>query len=201
MTKRNEILVPLTLLGLLINWQGVIAHGGVGMEDDMCLIKIGFLEAHFTGYQPLTNATEEFCEDIPKVGSSVFVIDYLHDFLKEMQVDFRIVRDVNEIGVFANWDDIKNIVDIDSVTVYHLPPQKRPGGTLTAKYEFKEGGGYIGVVTAIHPEKEKTYRSVFYFQVGGSGLGYIPLFVALVILAQAVYFFNNRLANKRAMVS
>jgi hypothetical protein len=201
MTKGKTFLASLTLFAILIGWQGAFAHGGVGMEDDMCVIKIGFLQAHFTGYQPLTNATEEFCEDIPEVGSSVFVIDYLHDFLKEMQVDFRIVRDVNEIGVFANWDDIRNITDIDSATVYYSPLQKRPRGTLTAKYEFKEGGGYIGVVTAVHPEKEKTYRSVFYFQVGGSGFGYIPLFVALVILVQAVYFFNNKLANKRAKAS
>ena len=193
--------MPLILAALLISSRAALAHGGVGMEDDKCVIKIGFLEAHFTGYQPLTNATKEFCEDIPEVGSSVFVIDYLHDFLKEMQVDFRIVRDVNEIGIFANWEDIKNIKDIDSATVYYLPPQKLPGGTLTAKHEFQEGGGYIGVVTAIHPEKEKTYRAVFFFQVGGSGFGYIPLFIALVILAQAVYFFNNKLANKRAKAS
>ena len=86
--------IPLYLIWLLACSQNVAAHGGVGMEDDKCIITIGFLKAHFTGYQPKTNGTEEFCEDIPEVARSVFVIEYLHDFLKKMQVDFRIIKDV-----------------------------------------------------------------------------------------------------------
>ena len=73
------------------------------MEDDICVINIGLLKAHFTSYQPQINGSQEFCENIPEVASSVFVIDYLHDFLKEMQVDFRIIRDVNNFGIFASW--------------------------------------------------------------------------------------------------
>ena len=172
------------------------AHGGVGMEDDMCVIKIGFLQAHFTGYQPLTNGTEEFCEDIPEVGSSIFVIDYLHDFLKEMLVDFRIIRDVNDFGIFANWDDITGLEDIEQDTVFYLPPVKRPDGVLTANYAFQQAGGYIGIVTAVHPAKGNIYHTVFYFQVGGADYGYVPLFIALVILAQGLYWFSNRIPSK-----
>ena len=154
----------------------------------MCVITIGFLKAHFTGYQPKTNGNKEFCEDIPEVASSVFVIDYLHDFLKIMQVDFRIIRDSNDFGIFANWEDIAGLENIEQDTVFYQSPEKRPDGVLTINYEFKQAGGYIGIVTAVHPEKEKTYRAVFYFQVGGSNFGYIPLFIALVILAQLLYW-------------
>ena len=125
------------------------------MEDDKCVIKIGFLKAHFTGYQPLTNGTEEFCEDIPEVASSIFVIDYLHDFLKEMPVDFRIIRDVNNFGIFANWDDITSLEDIEKDTVFYLPPVKQPGGVLTAKYDFKQGGKHK---SAIRPEANNSQR-------------------------------------------
>lgn len=183
-------------LALVVIVSGTYAHGGVGMEDDMCVINIGFLKAHFTGYQPKTYGTQEFCEDIPEVASSVFVIDYLHDFLKEMQVDFRIIRDVNKFGIFANWDDITGLEDIEQDTVFYLPPVKRVGGVLTVNYDFQQAGGYIGIVTAVHPEKEKTYHAVFYFQVGGTGYGYLPLIIALLILAQALYWFSNRVPVK-----
>ena len=196
MTISRILLLQLTL-GYLMTWcQDATAHGGVGMEDDVCVIKIGFLKAHFTGYQPKSYGTEEFCEDIPEVASSVFVIDYLHDFLKEMQVDFRIIRDVNNFGVFANWDDITGLEDIEQDTVFYLPPVKQPNGVLTVNYDFQQAGGYIGIVTAVHPEKEKTYHAVFYFQVGGTDYGYLPLFIALLVLAQALYWFSNRVPVK-----
>lgn len=196
MTISRIILLQLTL-GYLMTWcQDATAHGGVGMEDDVCVIKIGFLKAHFTGYQPKSYGTEEFCEDIPEVASSVFVIDYLHDFLKEMQVDFRIIRDVNNFGVFANWDDIIGLEDIEQDTVFYLPPVKQPNGVLTVNYDFQQAGGYIGIVTAVHPEKEKSYHAVFYFQVGGTDYGYLPLFIVLLVLAQALYWFSNRVPVK-----
>ena len=196
MTISRILLLQLTL-GYLITWcQDATAHGGVGMEDDMCVINVGFLKAHFTIYQPKTYGTQEFCEDIPEVASSVFVIDYLHDFLKEMQVDFRIIKDVNNFGIFANWDDIAGLEDIEQDTVFYLPPVKRSDGMLTVNYNFQQSGGYIGIVTAVHPEKGKTYHAVFYFQVGGTDYGYLPLFIALLVLAQVLYWFSNRVPVK-----
>ena len=192
MTKFRNISLQLTLVVLMTGCQAVIAHGGVGMEDDVCVIKIGFLKAHFTVYQPKTYGSQEFCEDIPEVANSVFVIDYLHDFLKEMQVDFRIINDVNDFGVFANWDDVTGLKNIEQDTVFYLPSVKRSDGGLTVNYDFQQAGGYIGIVTAVHPDKEKTYHAVFYFQVGGTDYGYLPLFIVLLILAQALYWFINR---------
>ncbi len=193
----SRILLLQLTLGYLITWcQDATAHGGVGMEDDMCVINVGFLKAHFTIYQPKTYGTQEFCEDIPEVASSVFVIDYLHDFLKEMQVDFRIIKDVNNFGIFANWDDIAGLEDIEQDTVFYLPPVKRSDGMLTVNYNFQQSGGYIGIVTAVHPEKGKTYHAVFYFQVGGTDYGYLPLFIALLVLAQVLYWFSNRVPVK-----
>lgn len=157
------------------------------MKDDMCVIKIGFLKAHFIGYQQTDDGAEEFCEDAPEVADSIFVIDYLHDFLKQMQVDFRIIQDVNDIGKFANWEDISKLSSLEAATIYYLPPAKYPNGVLKADFNFQQAGGYIGIVTASHPEKAKTYRAVFYFQVGGVGYGYILLFFAFLLIAFLLY--------------
>ena len=43
------------------------AHGGVGIEDDKCILRIGSDRAHFAGYQPEHRASQEFCEDFPEV--------------------------------------------------------------------------------------------------------------------------------------
>jgi hypothetical protein len=189
----NFILTPI-LLWLLICGQQTAAHGGVAFDDDVCKLNIGFLQAHFTVYQPLASASEEFCEDIPDATKSVFVMDYLHDFLKQMPVDFRIIKDTHNFGIFAKWDDIVGLGNdqIEADTVFYYPPVIQSDGALTVEYDFQEVGGYIGIVNAQHPTQEKTYHAVFFFQVGGSDWGYIPLFIALVVLAQGVYWFSSR---------
>jgi hypothetical protein len=177
-------------LFLFVN-QSVNAHGGVVLEEDRCVINIGFLTAHFTVYQPETRANEEFCEDIPDVTNSVFVMEYLHDFLREMPLDFRIIRDVNDVGEFARWEDIQAIEDLEAVTVYYRSPAIQTDGNYTTEYAFDEKGAYIGVVTARHPDGERKYNAVFFFQVGGPDLGTIPLFLGLLMLLQLGYWWSS----------
>jgi len=188
-------------LFLLVS-QSATGHGGVVLEEDRCVINIGFLTAHFTVYQPETRANEEFCEDIPDVTSSVFVMEYLHDFLREMPVDFRIIRDVNGVGEFARWEDVQAIDDLEAVTVYYRPAAVQSNGNYTAEYAFADKGTYIGIVTAEHPDGEREYNAVFFFQVGGADLGTIPLFIGLLVLLQLGYWWSNgglrRLRDKAA---
>ena len=170
---------------------GVAAHGGVAFEEDLCLISIDYLKAHFTVYQPETRANREYCEDIPDVSRAVFVMEYLHGFLEEMPVDFRIVRDINEVGKYARWEDVEAIMNLEAATVYYEPPRIEPGGYYTASYTFEEKGTYIGVVTAQHPTEDRVYNAVFYFQVGCTDWGTMPLFAALLILLQTGYWLSN----------
>ena len=192
-TRQSSRLVlgtALALLLMLVN-QSAMAHGGVVLEEDRCIINIGFLTAHFTVYQPETQANEEFCEDIPDVTNSVFVMEYLHDFLREMPVDFRIVRDVNDVGEFARWEDVQAIEDLEAATVFYRPPTIQSNGNYTTEYAFDEKGTYIGVVTAQHPDGEREYNAVFFFQVGGPDLGTIPIFIGLLVLLQIGYWLSN----------
>lgn len=189
-------LLTVFICSLLLNSGNISAHGGVVFEEDRCVLQIGFLTAHFTGYQPQLEGSDEFCEDIPNVGESIFVIDYLHNFLKEMEVDFRIIRDASNLGIYAKWEDIEAMEDIEANTVFYQAPSIESDGVYTASHNFAEKGGYIGIVTAQHPSKDTNYQAVFYFQVGGANYGYLPLFVAFLIAAQGLYWWSNRRSTK-----
>jgi hypothetical protein len=191
------------LLVALLSARNAAAHGGVAFEDDLCVINIDFLQAHFTVFQPESRESDEFCEDIPDVSRAVFVMEYLHSLLPEMLIDFRIIRDVNGVGKYATLDDVLAIEDLEAATVFYEPPRIEPGGFYTASHEFDVKGTYIGIVTAEHPVEDRYYTAVFYFQVGGADLGTIPLFIVLLILLQAVYWFSNggwaKYKQRRAM--
>ena len=188
---RHSYFILFLLLGMSqLPLTPVLAHGGVAFEEDVCLINIGFLKAHFTLYQPLTSGSEEFCEDIPEVSDSVFVLDYLHDFLREMPVDFRIIRDVTDIGVYASWDDVVSIPNLDEVTEFYQKPIIVREGVFKVSHPFSTKGSFIGIVTAQHPVEDKTYHAVFHFQVGGANYGTIPYFVAGILVLQLLYWIS-----------
>lgn len=160
------------------------------IEEDICVIKMGFLSAHFTIYQPATRASEEFCEDIPDVADTVFVMDYLHASLKEMPLSFRIIRDVTDAGIYAKPEDVAAIDDLAAATVFYSPPRVRGGSALKIEHRFEEPGWYIGIVTTRDPRTGKTYETVFPFEVG-SNYGYLPLFVLIGLAAQLGYLVYN----------
>ena len=77
----NRLLPVFLSAALLLTSAPALGHGGVAFEDDVCLISINFLQAHFTVFQPEQSEAEEHCEDIPDVARSVFVMEYLHELL------------------------------------------------------------------------------------------------------------------------
>jgi len=168
-----------------------LAHGGVVAEEDLCVIEIGVFRAHFTIYQPETRASKEFCEEVPDVSNTLFVLDYLHNSLKEVPVDFRIIRDVNGRTTYANWDDMQQIPDLDAVTEYYQPPRIYRDGAMRVEHRFTEAGWYIGIVTTRHPTLDRRYQAVFGFHVGRKSLGYWPLLLLLIAGVQAHYWFSG----------
>ncbi len=183
----KSVAVALALLWSQLSF----SHGGVVAEEDLCLMKMGFLQAHFTLYLPDTHGSEEFCERVPDTGRALFVVEYLHEMMKEMPIEFRIVRDEQGFGIFANRDDVISIPDLDAQTVFHRPLAAEPTGWVTVSHSFDDPGGYIGVVVAENPANGKVYNSVFYFEVGNAGYGYIPLFIALIVGAQLLFFAST----------
>ncbi len=113
----------------------VMAAGGLVLRNDVCVLTIGFYDAHFTAYQPDARGNEEFCEHLPGAGKTIFVIDYLHRSLKEVPVDFRIIRDVTGKGQFVRVEDIDAIGNLDAHTVYYQEPVIQSNGTLMIEHD------------------------------------------------------------------
>lgn len=166
------------------------AHGGVVEEDDLCVIKVNYLRAHFKIYQPQASGHKQFCEDLPVASESVFVMEYQHDSLSEMAVDFRIIRDVTGKGRFARIEDVNEIADIESATVYYRSPIVEPD-VYTVNHSFAEEGDFIGIVSAQHPQTGKIYAAVFPFEVGFTGFGYWPYIIGLLALIQFQFLFMS----------
>jgi hypothetical protein len=154
------------ILLLLVSVPGlVLSHGGVVEEEDLCVIKVNYLRGHFKIYQPLIDGHKDYCEDLPNATETVFVMEYLHDSLADAAVDFRIIRDVTGKGRFARWEDVAEIDDLDSATVFYREPTIDPD-LLTVVHDFTEEGDFIGIVTANVDGDEQIYRAVFPFEVG-----------------------------------
>lgn len=197
MTTRHILIAVLLILGS----QSALGHGGVVEEDDVCVIRINYLKGHFKVYQPRTDGHREYCEDLPAATESVFVMEYLHEGLAEVPVDFRIIRDVTGKGRFARWEDIAAIDDLDAVTVFYRAPVTEPD-VLTVVHDFDAEGDYIGIVTADVGDTDRVYRAVFPFEVGYTGLGYWPLIIGLLVAAQLSYFvMGGRLRRRPGAVT
>ena len=181
--------LALFLIYLLPNQ--LLAHGGVFVEDDLCVIQIGFFKAHFTIYQPEIAGNKEYCEDIPNTGTSLFILDYLHESLNTLPVDFRIIKNVTDHGRATTWQHLSAMNDLEQHTVYYQPDMVVLNGTLEAEYNFTETGHYVGIVTTRQPGNQKIYRAVFPFKVGVSTLGYLPLFIGLILLVELFYLYSN----------
>lgn len=188
--KRTAIrLFEICILSVLLQ-QGAVAHGGVVQEDDLCVIKVNYLRAHFKVYQPRVSGHEQFCEDLPVASESVFVMEYMHDALASMPIDFRIIRDVTGKGRFARMEDVAQIDDLDNVTVFYQPALTEPN-VFTVIHEFSEEGDFIGIVSATQPDTKKVYAAVFPFEVGFTGVGYWPFFIGILVLLQLQYLFMS----------
>jgi hypothetical protein len=174
----------------------VLAAGGVVGESGSCVINIGFYTAHFTIYQPENTTNEEFCEDLPDVGKTVFVLDYLHATLQEVPVDFRIIRDIQSFGRFAKVENIMEIEDLSTQTVFYAPAIIHKDERMMVEFDFTKTGDYIGIVSAGHPSKAIIYHSVFPFTVGNGNFTWWPLILLLLVIFQVRYMVSHGVADR-----
>jgi len=187
----------LVLLVLLATPVTAPAHGSVTNEDDLCAIQIGYFRAHFKIYLPRTRGHDDFCEDLPAAGESLFVMEYVHAGLGDIPIDFRIIRDVTGMGRFARLEDVEAIDDLDAVTEFYRPPSVEPD-VFTVMHTFTEPGDYIGIVTAEPAGTDEAYAAVFPFRVGFTGFGYWPAIVAIIVILQINYLYmSGRLPWRR----
>ena len=194
---RLPLIIAIAVIGNLSSPQASLAHGSVTPDEDLCIIQIGYYRAHFKIYLPLRKGHEEYCEDLPGTGESVFVMEYEHSGLGDVPVDFRIIRNETGQGVFTNLDDVRQIADLDAVTVFHHPAAIQPD-VFTVMHRFEEQGEFVGIVTVKSPDNGKEYTAVFPFEVGFAGFGWWPWFLAAAVLLQLNYLWmSGRLTRPR----
>jgi hypothetical protein len=161
------------------------AHGGVKLEQDECVLKIGPNTMHFIGYQR-TGEEQEFCEDIAQTGPTVIALTAVSPDLRDMAIGIRVVKDVGEAKEQAN---------IDAVTVAYHEPKVYRNGIMTFEHDFKEAGRYVGIVTVTDDLGNK-WVSRFPFTVGvytfmGS-LEYILYGVGFTALCGFLWYMASR---------
>ncbi|MGH6813483.1 MAG: hypothetical protein ACREDM_14480 [Methylocella sp.] len=179
------------LLAMVLFASAAHAHGGVGMVDKRCVLRIGPDIMFFTGYQP-QNSRDEFCDDIPSPGQTVVVLDMQNNELRDMLTEIRIIRDE---GNHTTMNGLPFLTDaelgspqvLDPVTITHVLPKAYPTGTLTFAHTFPEKGKFIGIVTVKNGHGQ-TYVSQFPFSVGEPFIKSIGIYASMVVaLAAAVY--------------
>ena len=170
------------------------AHGSVTPGADLCLIEIGYFRAHFKIYQPARHGHDDFCEDLPTAGYSVFVMEYEHAGLNTAAIDFRIIENPTDLGRFTRLTDVRGLGDLEALTVYHHPAAPQ-ADVFTAAHRFAGTGEFVGIVTVTAPNSGKSYTAVFPFEVGYTDWGYWPYIVVVAILLQLNFLgFSGRLA-------
>ena len=182
------------LLVSILGAQDTLAHGSVVDDEDICQLEIGFLKAHFKIYLPRTHDREEFCEDLPETTESLFVMEYEHDKLSTMSIDFRIIRDVTGLKSFVREEHVATIDDLEAVTVFYHPPTIE-SDVFAVIHQFTEPGWYVGIVTASSDNassNNEQYTAVFPFEVGFTGIGYWVYFMVAIFLLLLFFWYERR---------
>jgi hypothetical protein len=190
MNIMRSIYLLVSCLLFVLYSPSLLAHGSVVAEGDLCLIKIGFYTSHFKIFQPLASKEKEYCEDIPASGESIFVMEYRHQELATVPIEFRIINNITGKGRFAKLEDVQAIKDIDAITVFYQPPTIE-SQVFTALHNFEQEGNFLGIVTVKHPQTDRYYSAVFPFSVGVNSWGMIPMFVGFALLAQLIYWTSS----------
>jgi hypothetical protein len=192
------------LLAMVLSATAAYAHGGVGMVDNRCVLRIGPDIMFFTGYQP-QNSRDEFCDDIPSIGQTVVALDMQNSELRDMVTEIRIIKDE---GNHTTMNGLPFLTDaelgspevLDPVTITHVLPKTYPTGTLTFEHTFPETGKFIGIVTVKNAHGQ-TYVSQFPFSVGkGFGKSF-GIYISMVVGLFAALYLLWHLGRKQKPVS
>jgi hypothetical protein len=168
--KPTGLCVVMLAIGGLFSTQAQ-AHGGLALAEDMCRLTIGPYNMHFTGYQPDNTRNTEFCEDIPAIGRTIVVLDYMEDALRPLTTEVRVIKDTGSEQ------------DLQAITVLHLPPKVYPAGSINFEYNFDQPGKFVGLVT-VGDKKELVSR--FPFSVGETKLPLPPTYFLIALAGVAV---------------
>jgi hypothetical protein len=183
----NSLLSCAAAAGLAFAAPQAEARGALGYDQDMCVLKAGPDFLYFSGYQ-FAASQRKFCEDVPEIGETTFVFDLAQDELRQMKMDFRIMRDTVDAATEG--------APAEASTVAYLPPQVYPKGTFSFVHRFDEPGNYIGVVTVDGPNGEH-WVARYPFSVGGAPASKTPLILLALACGLALALFYASRPEKK----
>jgi len=108
----------LTALLASLGASSVYAHGGVAIEFDQCVMRIGKFTMHFTAYQ--TGDGTEYCWELPAPGEAILVFDLLDAAMRTKPTGVRVVETRDE-------GDSESIV---RTVAYRSPSRIRPARSI-----------------------------------------------------------------------
>lgn len=173
----------LLALGIPLSAQAQHTHE---LEKNFCILKVGPYGMHLTGYQPDLSAGKESCGEVPGVGRTVLVLDYIEGELRSLPVEVRVIRDTGSEQ------------DLQAITVVHLPPKVYSSGFISFEHNFDKPGKYVGLITLGGTHEGGTHEHVarFPISIGESNMAshfmhYIIVIVPVTAVAggAAIFFF------------
>lgn len=114
------------IIGLLL--QGVALAHRFGGLNNPCERKIGNSLIHITLYQPQFNPDAEYCDQIPRAGNTVLVVDVLGDELRRQRIGVQVLS-------------VRN--SEPERVVLSMPPQVYRRGVTDAQVMLDDGGAYV----------------------------------------------------------
>ncbi|MBL4865714.1 MAG: hypothetical protein JKY67_04985 [Pseudomonadales bacterium] len=147
----------------------VFAHGGVSIEDDVCIIRLNNYKAHFTGYMPEQRGVREFCESFPVTGRAIIAIDFISGELREQRIKFEVARDFTGKGSKVTASDLQGASKTlyKEALIHSESAAFRDTGTINFSVDLNEKGWYIGVMKIVSDDGV-VGESVFPFNVAPS---------------------------------
>jgi len=114
------------------------AHRDRG-PNDPCRKQIGASFLHLTLYQPHFDPDAEYCEEVPREGKTIFVVDVTEGELRTVPLSLELMA-ADGTG--------------QSRPVVSLTPQAYPNGVATTEVTLDEGSNYVArVVVALGAER------------------------------------------------
>ena len=125
----NRVIYALVMALALIT--SAVAHDGVALEKDSCVVETGPLSVHFSAYQRYGEEQED-CADIARTGATVFGLTPVQSEYRDWALGLKIINERGE-------------------AVVNVTPQRKPNGILTVERDITTGGKYTVIVTARDP--------------------------------------------------
>jgi len=165
-TSKRAELILVAILAIAVSLVSTVAwaHRGGG-PNDPCERRLGASLVHLTLYQPNFDPDAEYCNEVPREGKTVMVVDIEGDRLRQAPI---------ALEVMASDDSGPR-------KILSVPPKIYRRGVADAEVTLDSGSDYVARVVLLDDPSQTAIPLTFPIRVGA---WYRPIILpALIILA------------------